>query len=439
MFTSEPSLIQRIERMITETPVVDTDTDLNVASLSAPDIFALLNEPSLLGSLVSAGMQVSELDPSLDVDERLRRVIPYLDRIRNTAAAWCLYRIFRDLYDFHDPNLTPSNARELADRIQRNAQDPSWGASILRDRCKIRAFATNLEHAGEATPDGLNPVRYSLDLDILLRPDLGDSPRLVGRHKHREEAYDRRLARLLGELPSSASQLRKLVHDWLDRNHAAPVCFSRMSLPAGRVMTQPDPIHAVNVLALAAAEKPLSGENVEDLSRFILSKTLDWISDHRGTLRIEIGGHLHIHDGRLAGRFDPSWSELLAETFRHYPGIRFDLLVGCESGRSVAMPLATALPNVSISGAWRHDFRASTIADFLVGGVQGVPMTKLSGFSSGTSSAEWTYGKFQMARKATAAAFARLIEAGYHEEDEIPPILARILHDTPSAIFSERS
>ena len=53
--------------------------------------------------------------------------------------------------------------------------------------------------------------------------------------------------------------------------------------------------------------------------------------------------------------------------------------------------------------------------------VQVAPMTKIGGFLSDAYYAEWTYGKLQVVKKAMAAALARLVEAGFYEEEEVPP------------------
>ena len=84
--------------------------------------------------LIAVGMPADDLDPRLPADERVRRSIPYLKRMRNTAMAWCLFRIFRDLYDFDEPNLTESNYRDLFDKVVRTGRDPDWARPVLRDR-----------------------------------------------------------------------------------------------------------------------------------------------------------------------------------------------------------------------------------------------------------------------------------------------------------------
>jgi glucuronate isomerase len=97
--------------------------------------------------------------------------------------------------------------------------------------------------------------------------------------------------------------------------------------------------------------------------------------------------------------------------------------------------LARQFPNVYASGYWWHNFFPGTIETIVGQRVQMAPMTKIGGFLCDAYYAEWTYGKLQVVRKAMASAFARLVEAGYYEEEEIPPILQQILHDTPMTLY----
>ena len=62
-------------------------------------------------------------------------------------------------------------------------------------------------------------------------------------------------------------------------------------------------------------------------------------------------------------------------------------------------------------------------------------MTKFSSFLCDAYYADWTYGKFQVVRKAMARSLAGLVEAGYYEEEELPAILKQVLHDTPRDLY----
>src|SRR5690242_21191219 len=117
MFTSATPLEQRIERMIDETPIIDPHTHLRCGQMGAPDLAALMSYHWVQTELRAVGLPPEDADPALPPEERVRRALPYLKRMRNTAMAWCLLRIFRDLYDFVEPQLTESNYRELFDRV----------------------------------------------------------------------------------------------------------------------------------------------------------------------------------------------------------------------------------------------------------------------------------------------------------------------------------
>ncbi len=124
MFTSEPPLTQRIERLIGQTPIVDPHTHLHCDRPAAPDLAALMGYHWLQTELRAVGMPVADLDGSLPPEERVRRSIPYLARMRNTAMSWCFHRILRDLYDFTDPEITLENYQGLMDRVEATGATP---------------------------------------------------------------------------------------------------------------------------------------------------------------------------------------------------------------------------------------------------------------------------------------------------------------------------
>src|SRR4051794_15471924 len=75
MFTSEPSLAQRIERMIGDTPIVDPHTHIRCDQPNAPDLAALMGYHWVQTELRAVGMPPEDLDAALPPDERVRRSI----------------------------------------------------------------------------------------------------------------------------------------------------------------------------------------------------------------------------------------------------------------------------------------------------------------------------------------------------------------------------
>ncbi len=124
--------------MISNVPIVDTRADLSADQLGAPDLATLIAELPVRIALQGVGMPAGVLDPTRTVEQRVAEVIPWLAQIRTTAASWCLFRIFRDLYDFDEPHLTPANAPALIDRVARCATEGDWPHTVIQNRAKIR-------------------------------------------------------------------------------------------------------------------------------------------------------------------------------------------------------------------------------------------------------------------------------------------------------------
>ena len=434
MFTSEPSLAQRIERMIGDTPVVDPHAHIRCDQPNAPDLAALMGDRGVKTGLIAVGMPPADLDPALPPDERVRRSIPYLKRMRNTATAWCLFRIFRDLYDFDEPQLTESNYRGLLDKVARSGQDPDWARSVLQDRSNIRTVVTSLGHRSADASKNPDDFYYWLDAHYLFCPGSATDlePFFVGRTTKGE--YFDALAAVLGETPTTTERLERLIFDWLDRTVTGRVKFSGTFLPIEHRFTPPDVSHAQFVLTRASDDWEISDTEVDWLAKFVSWTVLKWHHENRKAFQITVGSE-ELGGGKSIPRFQESWTSDMARAFHHFGGARFDLMGASNVPSHDAAILAGQFPNVYASGDWGHNFFPMTIEKNIGLRVQASPMTKVGGFLSDASYVEWSYGKLQVVRKAMAAALARLVEGRFFEEDEIPPLLRQILHDTPRDLY----
>ncbi|MBX6312251.1 MAG: hypothetical protein IRY99_04930 [Isosphaeraceae bacterium] len=436
MFTSEPSLSQCIERMIGQTPIVDPHTHLRCDQAAAPDLAALLSYHWVQTELRAVGMPAADLDPTLPPDERVRRSIPYLKRMRNTAMAWCLYRIFRDLYDFPDPDLTESNYRDLFDRVARTGRDPTWAETVLRQKSNIRTVVTSLGNRSADPAKNPDYVFFMLDAHYLFCPGVATdlTPFFTGRTT-RAEYYEALCQLLGGEAPTTPERLERLLFDWLDQTVTGRVRFSNTFLPIEQRFAPPEDAPTRAALQTAAAGRPLSDAEIDVLVRFVTWKVLEWHHEHRKAFQIAVGAEYFICDGKSIPRFQETWTSEMARTFHQFGGIRFDLMMASDVLTHEVAVLARQFPNVYASGYWWHNFFPSTIERIVGLRMQVTPMTKFSGFLCDAYYAEWSYGKLQVVKKAMASALARLVEAGYYEEDELPAILQQVLHDTPRDLY----
>jgi len=435
MFTSEPRLAQRIERMIAETPIIDPHTHIRCDQPNAPDLASLLSDPWVETELRSVGMPADDFDPTLPADERVHRALPYLGRIRNTATAWCLYRIFRDLYDFTDHHVTESNYRDLLDKVAQTGSNAAWAGDLLRDQCNIQTVVTSLGHRSQDPAKNPANVLYKLDAHYLFSPGAATDLEPFFSGRTRKGDYYEVLTALCGERPATPDRLARRLHDWLDRTITGPVRFTSTFLPIEQRLLPPDESETRRVLTQGAGQGTLPETDVDLLVRYVTWQVLAWHHENRKAFQITVGAENSICDGKSIPRYQPNWTSEMARVFHHFGKARFDLLVGSDVMAHEVAVLARQFPNVYVSGFWSHSVFPATIEESFRMRIQMAPMTKLGGFLSDAHYVEWTYGKLQLAKKAIATALAHLVEAGYYDEHELPPILHQVLHDTPRDLY----
>lgn len=434
MFTTEPPLTQRIDRLIAETPVVDPHTHLHCDRPAASDLASLMSYHWIQTELRSVGMAQSDFDTALPVEERVRRAIPYLKRMRNTAMSWCFYRILRDLYDFHDPDITEANLSGLLDQVAATGREPTWPRSVLRDRCNIRTVVTSLGNRGEESADLTDSVYFMLDAHYLFCPGVATdlTPFFEGRHT-KTEYIDALAALFDGQRPSGARQLEHQLFDWLDRTVSDRVRFTNTFLPIEARFHPPDESKVDGLLASRSGT--ISGDDLDALISYVSWKVLEWHHEHRKAFQIAVGAEYFICDGKSIPRHQETWISEMARAFHRFSGARFDLMTAHESFGQEAAVLARQFPNVYTSGYWWHTFFPVLIERAISLRTQITPMSKFGGFLCDAYYVEWTYGKLQVIKRAMSASLARLVEQGFLEEDSLPELLHQTLHDTPRQLY----
>ncbi len=319
MFTSEPPLSQRIERMIERTPIVDPHTHIRCDRPSAPDLASLMSYHWVKTELLAVGMPEADLDPALPPDERVRRSIPFLRRMRNTAMAWCFYRILRDLYDFHDPHITESNYREICDKVEASGKDPQWPLRVLRDRCNVRWVVTSL--GNKSADESKNPdfVSFMLDAHYLFCPGVATDlePFFVGRTRKAE--YGNALFTLLGnEWPTSSERMERVVGEWLDRTVTGKTTFTNTFIPIEQRFGPIDESRVSAALNRGPGDPDMADADVDALSRFVSRAVLRWHHDHKKAVQIAVGAEYFICDGKSIPRFQETWTSEMARSFHEF-------------------------------------------------------------------------------------------------------------------------
>lgn len=399
MFTEIAPLTQRIERMIREFPVIDPRTRLNCAQPAATDLADLLDEPGVRADLISSGMDPAGLDPALAGEERVRRMLPYFPRMRNTATSWCLGRILRDLYDFDLRTLDASNLPGLWDKVKASAQASSWAHDLLAVRSGIGTVATSLANAGSS--EGPGDVKFFLDVEDLLAGDLSE---------------------VLGDLSAEASAIRRNFRDWLDRTATGRVRFASIALSAGQRLGEPDDATLRAGLLSASRKAELSGPGRAALADFLALSLLEWSHERKKAVQVIVGDDA------------PSLRDC-ADAFGRFANARISLTVSADAHLQDAVALARRLPNVYLVGDLGLNFAPGQIARATRLRLEAAPLVKIAGYLSDARTAEWAYGKLLVAKAGIGRTLVDLVEDRSCDEDELPIILRQILHATPRDLY----
>ena len=364
MFTSEPSLPQRIERLINDVPILDTRSDLDPSALGAPDLAHLLGEPPVQRALMSVGMPIHTSEPDSSVEERVNQCLPFLQQVRQTSTVWSLFRIFRDLYDFDEPQLTPENYPTLMDRVAQKALDTDWAERILRDRARLATVVTPAPLEDRT----VEPVATG---GLLLVHRL----EVVAGHDHQ----------------GTPQEIRSQLFNELDHSLDDQVRFVALTVP----INLEDPLHAA---------------------------LLEWHHLHEWPIQILL-------DQGLGSRGNLAQVEAAAV---RYPRARLSLMTGHAELGALVAEMAGQRPNIFAEGFAAAGAGSTTLERNVLARVEQAGVSRIGGFASGARSAEWVYGSLQATKRATALALARVVSGGFLDEDEIPALVKKLFHDSPS-------
>jgi glucuronate isomerase len=91
--------------------------------------------------------------------------------------------------------------------------------------------------------------------------------------------------------------------------------------------------------------------------------------------------------------------------------------------------LARELPNLSLAGAWWHNFFPDAIGQVLRERLEMLPTNKQIGFFSDAYCAEWSYAKAVLVRKLLARVLAEGVDRGQYTRSEAVAIARAIVFE----------
>jgi hypothetical protein len=367
---------------------------------------------------------------------RIEEALPYLPLVRNTAIAWGIRIILRDLYGWTD-EVTVDNWRRLDGIIRERASDRAWHREILK-RAGVCCSSTELARREGGIDDDL--FYYSLEWAFFTRCQWGEFDtglyeleRCWGRTPESPTPIG------LGGRPPAERTIRTLddVHEavawYVDHIPAGLVGSTATHLSTDIDYTLPDDA----AMADALARRGSAGSRERDLYAAYIHEAflteLERKHGNRVVFQFSFGAEPLPYE--TSSRLSQRTIAQLAEMIGRHPGLHFQCSLSSAHANQAMCTLCRELPNLSLSGYWWHNFFPSIMARVMDERLDMLPVNKQVGFFSDAYCAEWTYAKSKMVRRVLAGVLAHKVALGMYDLEEAVRIAAALFVDTPSTLL----
>jgi glucuronate isomerase len=435
------SLQHDLETALAEMPIMDVHTHISGGGkLAARGLHDVLLYHMVISDLYGAGCpsgaRLTEFPNWPDQAEahaRIEEALPYLPHIRNTAMAWGLRLILRDLYDWNEP-LTAGNWRRLDELIRERAGDQAWAGSIL-DRVHIQRTCAELARRGP----GDERLQHSMEWGFFTRTQWGEYDTAL---------YE--LERCWGQTPGGTIPIGTGVRPapertigTLDDVHAAMdhylsvIPFADIISMATHISTDNDykPVSEAEMAAALARRGEAGLAERSIYASYIFESFLTRLEPHGREIVFQFSLGAEPLPFETGARLNQATLAQLAEIIARHPGIRFQVLLASRHANQTLCTFARELPNFSLAGYWWHSFFPSAISQFIDERLDMVPANKQVAFFSDAYCVEWAYGKWLMVRKLLAHALAARIDRGQYTVADALSIARTILYETPQTLM----
>ncbi len=376
---------QNLKDALSDCKSIDTHSHVDMEKPTAGNLWEIISYHYIMTELYSAGLPV-DLIKSTDTDrDKVKKVLPYLKRIKNTVMTKILMDILRDLYQWEGPFLSEKNWEKTDEVVRQKSKDPFWYQKILRDHAKVEKVFL----------PGYNPESKNNSLfQSVLRVD-----------GCLEEIKDISFSELV--LDFSRRYSRKLYPE---------VKNLILSLPVDQKY---EPVRKKD----AVAHTP--GERVN----LALTALCQLARDEGYIFQLMFG--VNFLGNRNVPYYNPSLLPDLTSYFNCYSKVTFDLTTAHLNHSHEIVILSKLYPNVSVFGSWWYAFYPNYLKKILRERLEILPLCKINGFFSDAYNLEWCYGKFKMAKETSVSLLSEMVLEGYFKEKEAIEIYRRIFYLNP--------
>ena len=398
-------LLGELEKLV----LIDPHTHINQLDPASHTLADILGYHYYTELAHSAGLPREQIEqPGIDPKEKVRRLIPKLADIENTAQYSWLLEMCRVFFGFEEDRLTPSNWEKLYDDAAKKMAQPDWEEQVLRISKLEQIFLTN---NFDESLTGFDTQRY---IPCLRTDDLVF-------HLTKPETRTR-LAKATGIELSGAASLKEAIGKLFEHfvSHNAKACA--ISLPPDFEPIRIDASAADPILRAVSAGKELSADESRTLSRFVFWTLAEHCADHKLPFDLMIGVNRRVYEaGVYQGQdlFDQRVSLIQYRAlFNAFPQVVFPISVLAQISNQELVSYSWIFPNVVTNGHWWYSNIPAYIETDCRARLQAVPRTKQIGYYSDMYKLEFALPKFGMYRRILSKILAEdfVIGRGWPEE-----------------------
>lgn len=390
-------LIAEILEPLQSMRLIDPHTHINPLQAASSTLADILGYHYYTELTHSAGLPKARIEEQgITPKEKVRRLVPWLETIENTAQYSWLMEMCQVFFDFQEDRITEANWESLYERSLRKMQSAGWEQSVLERSGLDQVYLTN---DFDDPLQGFDTRKY---VPCLRTDDLVF-------HLTKPTVRER-LERVTGVSPGTSASLQQAIGKLFDHFKACGVRACAISLP---------PEFSPSAVTVAAADavvaKQFSGLNLTIdeqnlLSRFVFWTLAEFCAEHRLPFDLMIGVNRRVYeDGVFQGQdlFDSRVSLIQYRAlFNAFPTVVFPVSVLSETNNQELVSYSWIFPNVVTCGHWWYSNIPVYIERDTRGRLQAVPQTKQIGYYSDMYKLEFALPKFAMYRRILAKVLA---------------------------------
>lgn len=420
-------LQQRLLSELESLVLIDPHTHINPLDPASHTLADILGYHYYTELAHSAGLSRDQIEePGLDPKEKVRRLVPKLAELENTAQFSWLIEMCQAFFGFEDDQISLSNWECLYDTASKKMAQPDWEDQVLKISKLEQIFLTN---NFDDPLTGFDTKRY---VPCLRTDDLVFQ-------LSKQDVRDR-LAKSTGIEVSDVTTLTQAIGRLFDHFVANNAKACAISLPPDFEPVRVDVATADAILQAVVSPRDLTAEEQKTLSRFVFWTLAEHCADRRLPFDLMIGVNRRVYEaGVFQGQdlFDQRVSLIQYKAlFNAFPQVTFPLSVLAQISNQELVSYSWIFPNVVTNGHWWYSNIPAYIEIDTRGRLQAVPRTKQIGYYSDMYKLEFALPKFGMYRRILSKVLAEDFVIGRRWSEERAVDLGRqVLRGNVETIF----